>query len=112
MFKIELYSLPNEKQTIPYIDWLKRLRDTEGKIAIVRRLMRLENGNFGDYSFCREGIFELRIDTGPGYRVYYFHSSPNSILILRAGKKATQNSDIDLAISYKRDWQRRSVHEQ
>ena len=52
-------------------DWRASLRDTAGKIAIDRALLRVEEGNFGSHHFCRDGVWELAINTGPGYRVYY-----------------------------------------
>ena len=53
-----------------YMHWLEKLKDTTAKIAIVRRVARMEIGNFGDHKFCRNGVWELRIDVGAGYRVY------------------------------------------
>jgi putative addiction module killer protein len=53
-----------------YQDWLDGLRDMRARIAIDRRVERLTRGSFGDHKFCRDGVWELRIDTGPGYRVY------------------------------------------
>jgi putative addiction module killer protein len=55
----------------PIDEWLRQLRDGQGKAAIIRRLNRLEQGNFGDFKPLRDGVHELRIDVGPGYRVYY-----------------------------------------
>ncbi len=52
-------------------DWLKSLRDTIAKVKIVKRISRFENGNFGDVKPCREGVWEMRIDEGKGYRIYY-----------------------------------------
>src|SRR3546814_8993288 len=54
-----------------YADWLRRLRDGKAKVAVIRRVARIEQGNFGDHRFCRDGVWELRVDVGPGYRVYY-----------------------------------------
>jgi len=54
-----------------YIDWLRRLRDAQAKVAVIRRVARVEQGNFGDHKFCRDGVWELRVYVGPGYRVYY-----------------------------------------
>ncbi|UWZ86054.1 type II toxin-antitoxin system RelE/ParE family toxin [Occallatibacter riparius] len=51
--------------------WLSGLRDRAARVAIDRRLNRIENGNFGDHKFCQDGVWELRVDLGPGYRVYY-----------------------------------------
>lgn len=52
-------------------EWLDRLRDQRARIAILRRLDRVAGGNFGDHEFCREGVWELRVDVGAGYRVYH-----------------------------------------
>lgn len=59
----------------PYQEWLDRLKDIRGRLAIQRRVDRLAIGNFGDHRFCRDGVWELRIDVGPGYRVYYARHS-------------------------------------
>ena len=53
----------------PYLNWWRKLRDVKARIAIDRRVNRLELGNFGDHKFCREGVWELRVDVGAGYRV-------------------------------------------
>jgi len=89
----------------PYLEWLRKLRDPEAKVAVTRRVNRIELGNFGDHKPCREGVWELRIDQGPGYRVYYARSGTAIILLLNAGDKRTQDADIDRAIDYWRDWQ-------
>ena len=52
-------------------EWLSGLRDVKAKTAIIRRLNRMESGNFGDHEPCRDGVWELRVDIGPGYRVYF-----------------------------------------
>lgn len=95
----------------PYIDWLNRLLDKRAKVAVVRRVARIEEGNFGDHKFCREGVWELRIDVGPGYRVYFAFSGQRVVLLLGGGGKRTQNADIRLAIGYWQDWQWRKDNE-
>jgi putative addiction module killer protein len=52
--------------------WIDALSDIRAGSAVLRRLDRAIMGNFGDHKFCRDGVFEMRIDRGPGYRVYYF----------------------------------------
>ena len=90
------YATPNESRDV-YVDWLEKLRDITAKIAIVRRVARMEIGNFGDHKFCRNGVWELRIDVGAGYRVYYAMAGKKIVLLLCGGYKRTQDADIDRA---------------
>ncbi|MBN9070814.1 MAG: type II toxin-antitoxin system RelE/ParE family toxin [Rhizobiales bacterium] len=89
-------------------DWLRRLRDVQAKAAIIRRLNRLEEGNFGDFKPLRDGVQELRIDVGPGYRVYYARSGRAVVLLLCGGTKRTQDADIQRACDCWHDWQARN----
>jgi putative addiction module killer protein len=91
-----------------YLDWQSGIRDTKARIAIDRRINRIELGNFGDRKFCRDGVWELRIDVGQGYRVYYAIAGESVVLLLCGGDKRTQQRDIDRACSYWSDWQRRA----
>ena len=68
----------------------------------------MELENFGDHRFCRDGVWELRIDVGQGYRVYYAFAAAQVVLLLCAGDKRTQDGDIERAIEFWLDWQRRS----
>lgn len=92
----------------PIADWLRDMRDAQAKVAIIRRLNRLEQGNFGDFKPLRDGVHELRVDVGPGYRVYYARAGKVVMLLLCGGSKRTQNTDIDRACEYWRDWQNRT----
>lgn len=69
MFEIRHYLTPDGRDI--YLEWQRGLRDTKARVAIDRRINRVELGNFGDHKFCRDGVWELRIDIGAGYRVYY-----------------------------------------
>ena len=109
-YEIEHYLSPGEHKDL-YIDWLKRLRDTQVKVAVARRVTRIEQGNFGDHKFCREGVWELRVDAGPGYRVYYALSGRRVVLLLCGGDKRTQDADLARAGDYWQDWQRRTDDE-
>jgi putative addiction module killer protein len=109
-YRIEHY-LTADDQKDPYIEWLRRLRDRQAKVAIIRRVVRFEQGNFGDRKFCRDGVWELRIDLGAGYRVYYALAGRRLVLLLCGGGKHTQDADIERAAAYWRDWQRRSDDE-
>jgi putative addiction module killer protein len=91
-----------------YARWHDRLRDGRARLAIDRRLSRLESGNFGDHKFCMDGVWELRIDVGPGYRVYYGIDSGQIILLLSGGDKGSQTADIQNAAEYWRDWKERT----
>ena len=109
MYEIRHYLAKNEKDV--YLDWLKKLRDATAKIAIDRRVNRVEQGNFGDHKFCRDGVWELRIDAGAGYRVYYAIAGKEIVLLLCGGDKRTQDADIARACEHWQDWQRRPSDE-
>ena len=80
-------------------EWVQSLKDKRGQSAIYRAIDRVEAGNFGEHRPCREGVWELVIDTGPGYRVYYSVTGITVVLLLCAGTKRTQQKDIDRAIN-------------
>ena len=90
-----------------YQEWLDDLKDVRARVAIQRRVDRLAAGNYGDHKFCRDGIWELRIDVGAGYRVYYARASQAIVLITCGGDKRTQTSDIERAVKYWNDYERR-----
>ncbi len=89
-------------------NWLDNLKDIKVRIAIQRRVDRLAGGNFGDHKFCRDGVWELRVDFGPGYRVYYARHGKAIVLLLCGGTKRRQASDIEAAEDYWQDFQRRT----
>lgn len=105
MYEVRHYLTPKGKDVVQ--EWQNGLRDTKARIAIDRRINRIEIGNFGDHRFCRDGVWELRIDAGPGYRVYYARAGAQIVLLLAGGDKRTQEADIDRACAYWQDWQRR-----
>ena len=105
MFAVRHY-LTEEGQD-PFLDWLKKLRDPIAKVQVIKRVNRLEAGNFGDHKPCREGVWELRIDQGAGYRVYYSLAGKVIVLLLCAGDKGSQAGDIDRAIGFWKNWQNR-----
>jgi putative addiction module killer protein len=104
----EIRRYRTSKGQVVVTDWLQGLRDIKGRIAIDRRILRMELGNLGDRKFCRDGVWEMRIDFGPGYRVYYAHDGARIIVLLCGGAKRTQSADIDRACEYWQDWQRRT----
>ena len=91
-----------------YQAWLDALRDRVAKVAIIRRVARLELGLFGDCKPLRDGISELRIDVGAGYRVYYAQVGKMLILLTSGGDKKSQRGDIERAIRLLKDWEMRS----
>jgi putative addiction module killer protein len=84
-------------KTEVFSKWHDSLKDLKGKIAIARRIDRAEKGNFGDSEPVGEGVFELRVDFGPGYRVYYILKDSEMIILLCGGDKSSQKRDIDKA---------------
>jgi putative addiction module killer protein len=87
-----------------FIDWLNALRDRRAAARIAARIMRLEDGNAGDVKPVGEGVSEMRIDYGPGYRVYFTRRGKEIILLLCGGDKRTQSRDIALAKKLAKEW--------
>ena len=92
-------------------DWLTRLGDSRAQAKIAARIDRVAAGNFGDCKPIREGVSELRVDWGPGYRVYYGAIGRACILLLCGGDKRKQSSDIERVIRYLRDYKKRTLNE-
>lgn len=91
----------------PYADWLNSLADSKTKARIVARVNRVAAGMFGDCKPLREGVQELKIDFGPGYRVYLSKQGHVLVLLLCGGDKSDQSRDIERAIAYLKDWKQR-----
>lgn len=85
------------KQTEIYQKWESKLKDSKTKALIAARLFRLANGLPGDVSPVGQGVSELRIHYGPGYRIYFKQKGNEIIILLCAGEKSTQSQDIKLA---------------
>jgi putative addiction module killer protein len=92
-----------QKRAENRLDWISALKDRVGRSRILVRIARAEQGNLGDHKSVGEGVFELRIPHGPGYRVYFAFDGTEVILLLVAGDKSSQSDDIGLAKLY---WQR------
>jgi len=105
MFAVRHYLTDGKRD--PFQEWLKKLRDPIAKMQVVKRVNRIESGNFGDHKFCRDGVWEMRINQGAGYRVYYALTNNVVVLLICGGDKGTQDADIERAIGYWKDWQRR-----
>ena len=80
--------------TDAFADWLKALRDRRAAARVAERLRRLALGNAGDVRAVGEGVSELRIDYGPGYRVYFVRRGDAIVVVLRGGDKSSQDRDI------------------
>jgi putative addiction module killer protein len=93
----------------PFVEWLERLQDRQARARIEARLARAAVGNFGDVVPVGEGVSELRIDWGPGYRVYFGQVGQVTVLLLCAGDKRTQQRDIKRAKAYFEDYKARSA---
>jgi len=89
-------------------DWLLSLNDRQTRARIETRFFRLAAGNFGDCKPLRDSVWELRIDWGPGYRVYYAKVGDAIVLLLCGGDKRKQKVDIERAIHYLADFKRRT----
>ena len=85
------------RQTDVYAQWFKKLRDRQARARILARIRRLSLGNPGDATPVGEGISEMRIDYGPGYRVYYKQQGETVAVLLAGGDKRTQQRDIERA---------------
>ncbi len=91
----------------PFTDWLNSLRDPTTRRRILKRLLRLEQGHYGDYKPVRAGVNELRFFFGAGYRVYFAEDGDTIVVLLNGGDKDSQSRDIQQALTY---WQEYKEH--
>lgn len=87
------------EMTEVYLDWINSLKDRAGRARIQVRVDRLVHGNPGQHRALTNGVFELKIDFGPGYRVYYTEQAGVLVVLLAGGDKSTQQIDIRTAIA-------------
>jgi putative addiction module killer protein len=92
------------RQTGVFSDWLHKLRDEKARFRILVRIRRLSLGNFGDVKPVGDGVSEMRIDYGPGYRVYLRQEGNLLVLLLAGGSKKTQQADIAKAKRLAKEW--------
>ena len=90
------------RMTEAYRDWINSLRDHQARARIQVRIDRLANGHAGRHRRLSAGVYELKIDHGPGYRVYYTERRGELIILLAGGNKASQRNDIETAITLAR----------
>ena len=91
------------RKTEVFVDWLDSLRDIRARVRILVRIERLAAGNPGDVKPVSEGVSELRIDYGPGYRVYFKQQGRELVILLAGGDKKTQAKDIKTALRLARN---------
>jgi putative addiction module killer protein len=103
--EIKRYITPDGK--VPFADWLDSLKNFKLITVIDKRLLRVSSGNLGNYRSVGEGVCELKINYGPGYRIYFAQVGNSIVVILCGGDKSTQNDDIYKAIEYWKDYRRR-----
>ena len=89
-------------KTPEFQKWMQKLKDFRAKVHILSRLTQVEGGNLGDFKSVGNGVLEMRINYGPGYRLYFAKDGESIVLILIGGEKSTQDQDI---IKAKNIWQ-------
>lgn len=92
--------------TEKFDEWLENLRDLKAKAKIEVRIQRAKNGNFGDCKSIGEGLSEMRIDYGAGYRVYFMQCGTEIVILLAGGDKTTQSTDIKNALQLSHELKR------
>ena len=105
----ELYYYQTATGERPLVDWLAGLADRQARARIEARLARVAVGNPGDVETVGGGVMELRIDWGPGYRIYFSRVGRAVVLLLCGGDKRAQQKDIDRAKSYLEDYRARTA---
>lgn len=108
MSQLTLLRYQTEAGKIPFSNWHGGLKDARARAQIEIRLRRVSIGNFGDCEPVGEGVIELRIDVGAGYRVYCARHGKEVVILLCGGDKSTRQADIRLAKEYWSDWKRRN----
>ena len=94
----EITVIETEDGRSPFEEWYFSLKDKKVKARILARIDRLRDGNFGDWKSLKEGVFELRIAFGAGYRIYFARVENRIVVLLGGGDKGNQQKDIDKAI--------------
>lgn len=105
--EIRIYTDRNGKA--PFTEWINALKDMKARAIIRAKLVQLEGGNFGDFKPLRDGVQELRIHYGPGYRVYVSRQGPVLVLLLCGSDKSSQSRSINEAIANLNDWKARGL---
>jgi putative addiction module killer protein len=107
-YEIQYYITREGKK--PFQVWLRNLKDVMGRAKIRIRLDRARLGSLGDYRSVGMGVYELRVDYGPGYRIYFAIVDKRLLLLLLGGDKSSQQKDIATAREYWQDYNERNTH--
>ena len=100
--EIQYYQTLNEQS--PFIEWLESIQDRKTQQRIRTRIERLKFGSLGDVKFIGEGVFEMRLHFGAGYRIYFGKVDNTIVLLLCGGDKSSQTRDIERAKNYWREY--------
>lgn len=100
--EIQRYTAPDNR--VPFEEWFDALKDVNAQAKIVSRLNRITDGNLGDYRSVGEGVCELKINYGPGYRIYFGQIGMTIVILICGGDKSTQDRDIRQAKEYWTDY--------
>jgi putative addiction module killer protein len=104
--EVQIYQSEDERK--PFEEWVDNLKDKRALAAIASRLIRVRQGNLGDCSSAGDGVFEFRIDIGPGYRVYFGQVGQKIVILLCGGDKSAQDADIRKAKAFWKDFKERA----
>lgn len=110
-YLVERYRTRDGK--VPFEEWVTKMqrKDPDVVLRILMRINRAIKRNFGDYRYLRKGVWEMRVDSGPGYRIYFAVENQQVLLLLIGGDKKSQKADIKLAIDYWKDHQKGQLYE-
>ena len=100
----EILEYETESGKCPFREWLESLKDIQARAIIRKRLNRVRLGNLGVNRHVGDGVWELKIDFGPGYRIYFSEDGPKIVVLLLAGNKGSQSKDIVQARDYWLDY--------
>lgn len=100
---IVIYS--DAKGREPLSDWLESLKNKKARAAVMVRIGRMAHGNFGDHASVGDGVHELRIHLGPGYRVYFGTGDEGNVILICGGNKRSQRRDVEKAKRILREYQ-------
>jgi putative addiction module killer protein len=108
MIEITVFHYQTTAGDCPFREWMSSVKDKAVKATVAARINRVRAGTLGDWKPVGDGVFELRIDRGPGYRVYFGRDGRSMVILLTAGEKRSQDSDIKRAKEYWRDYETRT----